>query len=304
MGPIYTGYVDDWDYDLDVSAKFFIWTLTLTDGLAILSDAEVIPDNAGNTVPSESAGDVAYDPAPVADRITAALADAALSAGALEWPASKMNIFTGNVHVRGKIYSNGSPLLTVIDDAADAEFVGVANRFFDKFGVFDFRGRLARFDPDSYHPVDNATRTPSKPILYWKFGDRPAFVADATVAIISGLKFNRGKDSLINAVLATPEGIKDSDIAGQFVKDATSIGKYSARSKSFPNLITLEGHDGGGTYNVSANDETKKVGDYYVDNYKTPRTRVRQIIVRTQDPRQTGRRPRLGRALRRRAPPT
>jgi hypothetical protein len=264
---LYRGFVGDWNYELDTSEKFLTFDLSLVDALDILGDAEVIPDTAGNTVPAESTGDVYYTGQQVDDRIKAALADAALSAGVTEWPAGLMTIFTGNVAVQGTVYSPRTPILQVIDDAADAEFPGVANRYVSKDGIVTFHGRYARFNPSNV----------SYGIQTWKVGDEAAFVSDSATAVISALRFTRGKTNLINAALATPNGIADADIAGQFVSDATSIAAYGARSVAFENLIT-----GGGDELVplSALAEVKQYATYYVDNYKDPRTRVSQIEFR------------------------
>jgi hypothetical protein len=274
---IYRGFAGDWNYDLDISERHITFDIECVDALDILADAEIIPDTgtqfkAGNTVPGESIGDVAYDPGPVDDRIRAALADAALSAGVTEWPAGLMNIFSGNVLVQQTIYSSQTPLLQVIDDASDAEFPGVANRFVSKDGVFTFHGRYARFNPAAYSSFDINT---------WKAGDEAAFAGDSSTAVISGLAFTRGKTNLINAALATPNTIADADIAGQFVADATSVAAYGARSISFPNLIT-SAHVGRTPNIANAKAETKKYATYYKDNYKDPRTRVSQITFRPQ----------------------
>jgi hypothetical protein len=267
---LFRGYVADLNFELDMTERYCSFDLDLVDALDILSDAEIIPDTAGNTVPSESTGDVYYDGQQVDDRIFAALADAALSVGVTEWPSALMEIFSGNVAVQGTVYSSQTPILQVIQDAVNAEFPGgVANFYVSKSGVVTFHGRLARFDPTN----------PDYNITTWKAGDTAAFVADSATAVISGLKFTRGNTNLLNAAIASPNGIKDGDIAGQFAKDATSIGKYGGRSISFEGLITEEGDETG---TPDALVETKKYAQYYVDNYKDPRTRVSQIVFRPQ----------------------
>ena len=75
-------------------------------------------------------------------RINQALADA-------NWPSGLTSIFTGNVNLHETVYSPGESILTVIHDAADAEFPGVANFYVDRYGVVCFHGRLARFNPSS-----------------------------------------------------------------------------------------------------------------------------------------------------------
>jgi hypothetical protein len=262
---IFSGYTADLDYSVDVSALYADFDLSLVDALDILADAEVIPDVAGNTVPTESTGDVYYDAQNVDERIKAALADAALAAGVTEWPADKMQIFTGNVSVQGTVYSPRTSILQVIQDAADAEFPGVANFYASKDGVVTFHGRFARFHPDD---VDYNIQT-------WDVGDIPAFGLDNTIAVIAKVSFTRGVTNLINAALATPTGIDDADIAGQFSSDSFSITTHGARSISFESLITQEGL-GVGTPDALV--ETKKFADYYVDNFASPANRVSQIV--------------------------
>jgi len=60
----------------------------------------------------------------VDDRIIQAIAET-------DWPASRTRIFTGNIIVQETTYSPGESILTVIDDAAEAEFPGVTLRFIE-----------------------------------------------------------------------------------------------------------------------------------------------------------------------------
>ena len=260
---LFRGFVDDWDYDMDVSGNFSRITLSLVDGFDLLSAVEAVPDNAGDLVPTESVGDVFYEDGAVDDRIRAALADAG-------WPSALSTIFTGNVNVQETIYPPRSPLLAVMRDAADAEFPGVANIYMSKDGKVTFHGRLARFDPTN----------PDYDITTWDAGGMDEVTVDPTKAVISGLTFNRGKNLIYNAALATPQNINDKDIAGQFVSDSSSISVLGPRTISFENLLT-KNHQ---VTLVSANDETKLYATYYVDNYKNPRTRVKTIRFRSQLP--------------------
>lgn len=276
-GTLYRGFTADWNHDLtglDRSGRFDHVEIECEDALAIISDAEIIPDTAGNTVSSESTGDVFYEGVTITkDRILAALADTATTFGNPyngTWPADQLEIFTGNVKVKGVIYSSRTSLLQVIDDAADAEFPGVSNRFVSKDGKITFHGRLARFNPSN----------PQYHISTWNVGDSAAFAEDNTVAVITDLQFTRGKTNLINAALAAPTNIKDADVAGQFVSDASSVQTYGARSISFENLLT-DGHSDSTTTDLQ---ETRQFAQYFVDNYKNPRTRISQIVIRSQPP--------------------
>ena len=280
--PIFTGYTDEWAYDLDVSEKKIDFQLDLVDMLDMLNDAEIVPDVTGNTVAAESTGDVFYTGQHVDDRLKAVLADSSTAFLAQTFPAALLNIFTGNVNVQGRVYANRTTLLQVIDEACDAEFPGVSNRFVGKDGVFDFRGRYARYNPSLYingsGNAGTARVAGSKPGLQWYVGDIPAWKIDNTLAVYTGFKFQRGKTNLINAALVTPLGIANPDIAGQFVYDATSIGKYGVRTSgmSMENIITGDANDDG----LDALPETKAMGQGTVDNYKNPVTRVSQMVFR------------------------
>lgn len=266
---IFRGFIDSLEYDLDLSGKFATFTIRLVDPLDLLSRTEVVPGKAGDS--GSATGDAVYFATDVQSRIYAALADAALSAGVTEWPADLMDIFSGNIDVQQTVYSPRTPILTVCTDAADAEFPGVSNFFASREGVITFRGRYSRFN------VEDASYKISK----FKVGDWPAVHADEDTALISGLTMARSKDSIVNAALVTPHGIADADIAGQFVSDGTSVEKRGALSISYENLITLQGHEGSP---LSANDETKTFGRYYIETQSEPRTRVSKVVFRPQDP--------------------
>lgn len=259
---LFRGFVDQYDETVDISETFIDTTIDLVDYLAILEAVEVIPGHAGTAVPAGSAGNAYYAIQQVDDRIRAALADANV-------PAEITEIFSGNVQVQGTVYAPRQSILTVIQDAADAEFPGVANFYVSKEGILTFHGRLARFNPtNSQYGIKT-----------WHAGDRTAFTGHTTVAPIFGLNFHRDTTSIINAALATPTGIADADIAGQLVADAGSIATYGTRSVSFENLITSAGDTGAGPTTDKLT-ETRKFATYYVSNYKNPRNRISQIVFR------------------------
>jgi hypothetical protein len=276
--PQFTGYVYNWHYELSETGEWFDFRLDLVDDLQILSDAEVIPGRAGSaSVAAEYRGNAVYAAQQVDDRIRAALADAALSAGAYEWPAGRMVIFSGNVAVQQGVYPLKTTILTVIDNACDAEFAGgLATRYIDKAGVFTFHGRYARLNPaDVSYGIDT-----------WQVGDMAAFNTNPAVVALSAsqLAFNRSAENLINNALATPKGIKDADIAGQFVHDDPSILKYSARSITFDGLETLRGDESSPGPFLSANAEVKQYGQFWVDNFKKPRDQPETMVFKMEDP--------------------
>ncbi len=257
---IFRGFVDEWSYTLDVSEHFMFAELQLVDGLEKLAATEVVPANAGTTPPDGSgvAGDVLYISQQVDDRIKAALFDAG-------WPTALTDIFSGNVSVQDVVYAPRSQILSVIQDAADAEWPGVANFFMSKDGIATFHGRQARFNPTAYG------------LGAWKCGDVAAITADSSRAPVSGLGFSRGLTQVINAALATPQGISDADVPGQLSTNTGSIAKFGARTWSAENLITRRG-DEAGTPDMLT--ETKKYSDYYPANYGDPRNRVNQVVFR------------------------
>jgi len=267
---VFRGYISDWNYELDPSERMYTFEIECEDALTIISDAEVIPDGAGNTTPDESPGDVKYDPVTVtSDRMLAALHDTATTFGNVfgaDWPAGLIDFHTGNVKLKGVIYSPRSSLLQVIDDASDGDLPWGNNRFVSKTGAVTFRGRLTRFDPTN----------PTYDVTFWTVGDTAAFNSNSATALISGLKFTRGKTNLLNAALVTPKDIADEDIAGQFVSDATSISTYGAHSISFEDLLT----DGRSDDTTTPLEETKDMGSGLVANYKTPKNRISEITFR------------------------
>jgi len=265
---VFRGHLADIDpYTIDVSARYATFQLNLVDALDLLTDAMMIADQAGNTVPSESIGDVFYTGQQVDDRIRALIADAATAAFGVVWPSALLQIFSGNVPVQGTEYSSGNSILAGIGDAQDAEFPLFANFFAAKDGVLTFHGRFARSNPSMYG------------IPTWVCGDIPAWLADDTVAVIQKLTLARGKTNLINNALISPKGILDKDLAGQAVMDPTSIGLYGVRSlPPIENLIT----DGGDEPSpLTANEETKEYGTDIVTAFSTPRTRVSQLVFTT-----------------------
>lgn len=158
----------------------------------------------------------------------------------------------------------------MIDEAADAEFPGIANRYIRKDGAFVFHGRLARFDPTN----------PDYEITTWKVGDGAAVESDSTYAQLRGLSFSRPRKYIINSALFTPQGIADADIAGQLVEDSGSISSFGLRSISADNLRIADSVLTGN----NANDECRLYGDYYVTVFNTPTTRVTRIVFRSMHP--------------------
>lgn len=276
---LFRGHVASIQHELDPSEQFSRFDLELVDMLDILNDAEIIPDQAGNTVPSESEGDCFYTGQHVDDRLLAVLADAGTAFMGQIWPVSLLQIASGNVNVQGRVYSRGTSLLQVIDESCDGEFPGATNRFITVDGAFAFRGRYYRFVPTAYIPSDNTTRVSGTRMLHWHVGDLAAFAGDSTLAIPSGVKFKIDKTDLINTALVSPIGITDAQLASgtQFASDTTSIDDYGPRTSgmSLENLITDTADDGN-----TALQETASFATATVHNYKNPVTYVNEVVFR------------------------
>jgi len=180
------------------------------------------------------------------------------------------NIFSGNVSVQGVVYGRVDSLLQALFDAADAEFPGVANIYVSKEGVVTFHGRYARFFPDR----------PGYGINRWYVGGHLEAAADPDVAPLAGpLRFYRSKDDVINSAMALAANDDPATTGVVIAADSASQTKYGYRSMNFENLLTSAGHD-------DADDPTTRIvecnkfADYYVRNYKTPKTRVQTLRFR------------------------
>jgi hypothetical protein len=281
---LFRGYIDTISYTLHEREEWFDFEITLTDMLDMLNDAEITPDQAGNTVPSESVGDCFYTGQSIQDRLLAVLADSSTAFMAKIWPTTLLEVATGNVNVQGRVYSNRTSLLQVIDEACDAEYPGSTNRFITFDGSFAFRGRYYRFVPTHYIPADNTTRQPGTEMLHWSVGDYPSFEADNTLATYRGLKYQVSKTDLINLALVTPIGISDSQLASgtQFKSDATSVDAYGPRTSgmSLENLITGDDNVDGN----SALQETASFAEATVHNYKDPPITANEITFTNAAP--------------------
>ncbi len=264
---IFRGHVARWSYDMYPNEKYAIATVDCVDGMDVLAAVEMTPSPVatgaafGDVIFDAHAGNIVYyEDDQVAHRINQVLDECG-------WPAGEREVFSGNVKLQETVYAPRSPALTVITDAADAEFPGVANFLISKDGKAVFHGRLARFNPtDAQYKIST-----------WRAGDMANVAADSSRAVIFALDYDKDKDKIINSALATPKDIADSAIEGQRVENTGSQSAYGTRSWSAENLLTLFGHNG----NTTAAVETKKYATYYVNNYATPRTRVNRITFKT-----------------------
>jgi hypothetical protein len=273
----FRGYVEDYDYVLDPGADVMRLDISLVDAMDILAAAEMMPYDGGGGLAEWGDGALATDPGVIHFDADPTGPDARINQllDQADWPSALRSIYSGNVKLKATNYSPGTDVLSAIQDAADAEFPGVSNFYISKTGLATFRGRLARFNPSD----------PSYDIATWRCGDGAAVDASpSNTAHIRELGFSRGKSHIINSASASPEGISDSALAGQVVKDTASIATYGIRSWTAENLIT-DGGIGSGTTDL---EETKLFADYYVANYAAPQNRISQVTFRSMDPDRTG----------------
>lgn len=275
--PIYRGWIEDWDCDIDISNKMNWVTITTMDALGVFSREDltraltgtVAADLGLEVVGGTNAG--AYIKFPndqqVNDRIIVCL-------DIMGWSTAMREIFSGNVSLQEMTYRQDTKILAIIMDASDAEFPGVANFFSRKDGFAVFHGRFARFVPEN----------PDYNINFWNVGDAAAWRLDNSVAPIKSLSFTRGLSSpLINSAMALPQNIDQDLVPDQLSRDATSIASYGTQHEQWENLIEYRSDIGGRT----AVEDTQLVGEYYTANYATPYNRIKTLTfgtVRTDHP--------------------
>ena len=273
VSTIYRGFAD-WEYEIasDTGYKVLKGNINMDDAFDLLASLEMTPGNyfgKKTTNPigptqllRQYAGDIQYaELQQMYERINQAL----LNAG---WPTSMKEIFTGNIHLQVTTYARRDQLITVILDAADAEFPGVANVYMSKEGKVTAHGRYARFDPfnPQYH------------IQQWYAGDVAACQSSSQYAPINRINFRRSKQDIINVALALPKGVLDHQAPGNIIIDEDSVGTFGWRSVAFEDLLTFDGIQPGD--NATAVEETKLYGQYFVDNYAQPKTRITQLTFR------------------------
>lgn len=264
---VFRGFVEGWKYRLAPTRNHFEFEIQLVDGFALLAAMELQPGEAG-VVPlpdGVEAGNVFYEDTEgsVRDRLEAVLND-------VGWPAALSDLFTGNVRVREKVYGAGTSALAALQEAADAEFPGVANLYMSKEGVLTFHGRQPRFRPDVAEYGINERDV----------GDDSATDLDDTVVPLSAFEFDMDDANICNQCLAYPEGALPTEIDGQLFMDSAAITAYGMQSLTFDNLQTL---DGLATSNTAL-EETLLFATYYVENYKAPYPRISRMTFRPRMP--------------------
>ncbi len=280
------GYVETWGpFEVAQDGGRIEGEVQLVDALELFAQLRMMPGHGDPPPDPDAGGDVYFLGGPngyssggykhVDQRLVQIL-------DLIGWPGTGAyqdgqlrDVFSGNVQLLEQVYARADQALNAIDDAVDSELPFVATRFMSKDGAFTFRGRFPRFFPG----------TPSYNVNEWSLGGRPQAELDpSSIVLISRLPaFQRSALDVINAALSIPSGADDSDVPGNLVTDATSIGKFGYRSRDTQNLLTYRGHTD--MTHTNAIDETRKFAEYRVSNYKTPRTRVGQVEIIARDPR-------------------
>jgi hypothetical protein len=241
-------------------------TLDLADGLALLGATEMAPD--GSFGDSIRDGNIIFDEINATNAVETRIHQVLDQAG---WPTALRRIFSGNVKLQESVYSPRSPVLNVIQDAADAEFPTVANVYIGgpkEAGWVVFHGRYARFHPEvaQYN------------IRTWKCGDDQAAAADSQLVRVSPpLGANLDDTLLYTSALALPSNVHDGDIANQYLTDSVAAGQMGLRTWSAENLLTL-----GGDNSRTALAETRLMSAYIRDNFARPQVRVGQLTVKSR----------------------
>jgi hypothetical protein len=269
----FRGFIDDGRGDAHPSQFLNAHTLQLVDGFDYLARAEVAPGIAGTTPPTGSEGNVFYEDANVDDRIIEVLADSL-------WPSALSVVFSGNVSVQESIYDPGASFLSIIADAADAEFPDVANIYMDRIGRFHFHGRFSRFDPEG----TAAGATPGAWDFHrWSVGDGAAIISDQDTVQIRGLSWARPMQFVYNTALAWPKlpaGGTEPDLADYVATAPASQADWGIRPWSATDLIVLEGTTSG----LDMYSECVTFANYIVTNYSQPVTRVSRLVFRSMRP--------------------
>lgn len=264
--PRFRGAIDDHTYELDPSGRVKgTVVLEAVDALDYFANFSLVPGLAGDPPPVGSEGFVFFEDTESGGggsggpqiRINQILTN-------VNYPTGLRSIFTGTTHILEGIYSPGESALTVIQDAADSEFPGIANYFVDKYGVFCFHGRNARFDP-----VGTAATATHWDFHDWTAGDggiqiRPPFVA------------TRSRRLIRNAAMCYPTNVVQEDREDQVAVNSGSISQHGYRSWSAENLLTKKGIATGFT----GARECRSFANYIVANYENAQTRIAQLTFR------------------------
>lgn len=284
---LFKGFISEHFTDLYPTGNLSTCSVELVDGFGVLGSLEMVPTDPptyGGVTPIGSEGQIYYAPTtndPTTGEVRQRMHEALDNA---EWPAAWRHLFSGNVSLQGNVYSRRDDLLAVLRDAADADFPGVANIYMSRRGTVVFHGRYARFIPENYEATDDDLREgpagTGGRIRFWQVGGRAEAEDNPDVAVISNLSWRRSWLDVINNALALPNGVPEAFAPFQMYKNAASIAQYGWRSgPSMDGLLVKHGNTPPGRSPV---EETYLYGEYYVENYKQPKTRITRLEFRTR----------------------
>lgn len=264
--PRFRGTIDEPSYDLHPSMVKGGAVIEASDALESFANAELAPGVYGDVPPAASAGYVYFAATSgdgPQDRIEQVL-------GNYGWPTVLQSIFTGNVFIPATVYSPGESVLSVIDEAADAELPGVGNRYVDKYGVVSFHGRRSRFDPDAVAAA----------ATHWDFNRFDAGTTVGRAQVRPPLSCRRSRRMIRNVAMAYPFGMDAADRDGQVVQDAASVAVHGPRSWSAENLRVEAGNASG----LTGPQECLTYAQYVIDNYADSQVRIDQVTIRSVAP--------------------
>ncbi len=283
--PQFRGLIDDYRYTIDGSAVGADGNpvnttieIDCVDMFDYLNGYGLTPGLDGVTPPAGSEDSVYY-PAngisdTVSDRILEILTDANID------PTMSI-LATGNVKVIATLYNADESALTALRDAADAEMPFIANIYINRSGLFCFRGRYSRFNPDQVaaEPLSNWDFT------RWKVGDGKAIHTDPTRAQMRLLSYTRDRADLINAAMCYPQGTPATAIPDQVYGNTASIAAYGKHAANPLTDLITDIYVGPGT--ISPDDGKTQCFMYaelLVKNKKDPRLCPTELQVKAINP--------------------
>jgi hypothetical protein len=290
--PSFRGTIDEATHDVYPLSAGLVSTVQLrcVDMFAWLGRVEMMPGEFGHDPAKDFRGMVTFGEANVDDRIRCLLYQTWTPTGGLAHkgvgiPPEMTAIFSGNVVVWDTPYDPGESALTVLRDAADAEWPGVANVYVDRKGRIAFHGRMARFDPDNtdYPGVE-------WDFMRWNVGDSTAVAAGA--AQVRQVSYSRQSSLIYNAAVAWPRWIPSNKVGWKLLfpekqkeaqkrKDQTSIDNEGYRAMPpMGDLLVKSNFNNGNSGTV----ECQKYADYFVQNYKTVHKAIQTCVIKSVRP--------------------
>lgn len=268
VSTIFTGFTARWRWEPSQTEAWDYVDVELVDGLAILAEVELVADVAlfGDDVVD---GNIVYAEDSLLDAVRTRIVKVLDNAG---WPGTTetdtlRQINSGNVGLWAKPYAPRTSALTVIKEAAEADFPAVSGGFYmSRDGKATFFGRYTRLD----------TGNPDYGIQTWKLGDDIAAQGAPTqiAPVAPPLTFYVDDALIFNDGFCTNLETDPGDFDTQTHRDATSIGEYGRKPWSAEGLLTRNGEGP-----TTADAECLLFAEYMVENYKTPHVRVEALNV-------------------------